>query len=165
MPFENSVQDVMHPLSSYVSIDEDDSVEHALMRMADAVKEKKPPYLIVVGSDDQDKTVIKGFVTPPEIVFGMADHFLKGAESIGPIFWDGQLDSECREALQKQVREIMTPIKACINGAEKLMEAIFLLNTYQLRFLPVVRSEEVIGIIHMEDILTEIIHLASKKKA
>jgi hypothetical protein len=133
--------------------------------MGGAIGENKPPHLIVVGDGDSGRKVIKGFVTPPEIVFGMADHFLKGAKSIGPIFWEGQLKSECAEAFQKHVGEIMAPIKTCINGTEKLMEAIFLLNKYQVGFLPVVRCEEVTGIIHLDDILKVVVEMADGMSA
>jgi hypothetical protein len=133
--------------------------------MGKAIRDRKPPHLIVVGNDGSEKKVIKGFITPPEIVFGMADHFLKGAASIGPIFWEGQLKSECLEAFQKNVGEIMAPIKTCINGAEKLMEAIFLLNRYQVGFLPVVQYGEVTGVIHLDDILREIVEMAGDANA
>jgi predicted transcriptional regulator len=160
MPLEKLVKDIMRPLNQYPSIEENERVERALQLMKGAIDEKKLPHLIVVGDGDDDKKVIKGFVTPSEIVFGMADHFLKGAKSIGPIFWEGQLKSECTEAFQKRVSEIMSPIKTCINGTEKLMEAIFLLNKYQVGFLPVVRCEEVTGIIHLDDILKAIVEMA-----
>ena len=165
MALEKLVKDIMRPLSQYPSVSENDRVEQALELMAVALGEKKPPHLIVVGHGDSGKMVIKGFVTPPEIVFGMADHFLKGAKNIGPIFWEGQLKSECAEAFQKHVSEIMTPIKTCINGTEKLMEAIFLLNKYQVGFLPVVRCEEVTGIIHLEDILRTVVEMADGMSA
>jgi CBS domain-containing protein len=161
MPLEKLVKDIMRPLSDYPSIGEHERVERALTLMGGAIREKKPPHLIVVGNGGSEKKVIKGFVTPPEIVFGMADHFLKGAKSIGPIFWEGQLKSECTKAFRKYVREIMAPIQTCINGTEKLMEAIFLLNKYQVGFLPVVRCDEVTGIIHLDDILKVIVGMAA----
>ena len=37
-----------------------------------------------------------------------------------------------------------------------LMEALFLLDKYQVNFLPVVNKEDVVGMIHLEDILQEI---------
>ena len=160
MPLEKLVKDIMRPLSQYPSINEKERVEQALKLMGGAIGEHKPPHLIVVGDGDSDKKVIKGFVTPPEIVFGMAEHFLKGARSIGPIFWEGQLKNECAQAFDKQVGEIMAPITTCINGTEKLMEAIFLLNKYQVGYLPVVRCEEVTGIIHLNDILKVVVGMA-----
>jgi predicted transcriptional regulator len=75
------------------------------------------------------------------------------------------LKSECAEAFKKHVGEIMAPIKTCINGTEKLMEAIFLLNKYQVGYLPVVRCEEVTGIIHLDDILKAVVEMADGMRA
>ena len=159
---EKVVTDIMHPLTSYPSVFERESLGRILGLMADVVKDKKRHHLIVVESTKSEKKVIKGFITPREIVFGVAGHFLEGAENIGPIYWEGQLQSECMESFRKHAGEIMEPIKACINGSERIMEAIFLLKRYQLLFLPVVRCEEVIGIIHLDDILEEIVSMASE---
>lgn len=159
MPLEKNVKDIMRPLGDYLHISENEGVKRALELIADAKNQGELPHLLVVGNDQDEKEVIKGFITPPEIVFGMAGHFLKGAERIGPIFWDGQLKTEYQHAFEKRVGEIMTPIASCINGSEKLMEAVFLMYKYQLRFMPVVRCEEVIGMIHLEDILDEIVNI------
>ncbi|MBC8460909.1 MAG: CBS domain-containing protein, partial [Deltaproteobacteria bacterium] len=108
------------------------------------------------------KEVIKGFITETELVFGLADHFLKGTERIGPIFWEGQLETECIEGGKKRVGEIMVPIKGCVRDTEMLMEAVYLLNKYQVNFLPVVNQENVAGMIQLDDILEEISRIVLK---
>ena len=50
----------------------------------------------------------------------------------------------------------MLPIKTYVRGSEMLMEAVFLLDKYRTDFLPVVKKDEVVGIIHLDDILEEI---------
>jgi predicted transcriptional regulator len=106
--------------------------------------------------------VIKGFITAAELVFGLSAHFLKGAEKSGPIFWEGQLEEACQEEKKTHVSEIMIPIKGCIQDTEMLMEAVFLFNKYQVSFLPVVNQVDVVGIIHIEDILEEITRILLK---
>ncbi len=159
MPLEEKVREFMHPLHQYASIRETESVRRALQLMGDAQEGDKQPLLIVVGDNPLNK-VIQGFITPSDVVFGIADHFLRGAERIGPIFWKGQFKSECLEAFEKKAADIMSPVENCISGGENIMEAIFLLNRQQVKFLPVVESDEVIGIIHLEDIFTEINSIA-----
>jgi CBS domain-containing protein len=44
-------------------------------------------------------------------------------------------------------------LKGYIKDDEMIMEAIFLLNEYRVSVLPVVRQDEVAGLIHLEDIL------------
>lgn len=162
MPSEKLVKDFMHPLDQYYYVKEKETVQEALRLMDKAWEEGKPPCLIVVGEETSEKEIIKGFATPAELVFGLANHFLKGAQRSGPIFWEGQLEAECLEGIKKRVGEIMVPIKACARETEMLMEAVFLLNKYQVNFIPVVNKDDVVGMIHLEDILKEISRIVLK---
>lgn len=162
MPSERLVKDFMRPLDEYDYIKEEASLQEAVQLMDKAKGGAKPPCLIVVGREPSEKEIIKGFVTPPEIVFGLAAHFLKGAQRSGPIFWEGQLEAECLEGINKSVGEIMVPIKACARENEMVMEAVFLLNKHQVDFLPVVNKDDVVGMIHLEDILKEISRIVLK---
>ncbi|MEW5722734.1 MAG: CBS domain-containing protein, partial [Thermodesulfobacteriota bacterium] len=78
-----------------------------------------------------------------------------GAEASGPVFWEGQFETECREGSAKRVSEIMGPFRGCAREDEMLMEAVFLFNKYQVKFLPVINREDVTGMIHLEDIEEE----------
>jgi len=163
MPLEKLVKDLMRPLDQYY-IKEEQTVQEALQLMDKANKEGNPQCLIAVGEDPSEKEIIKGFVTPRELVFGLTTRFLKGAEKSGPIFWEGQFEAECLDGMNKRVREIMAPIRAYVRKTEMLMEAVFLLNKYQEDFLPATSKEEVVGIIHIQDILTHITRSAKGKQ-
>lgn len=162
MTSEKVVKDFMRALDRYYYVKEQETVQEAVQLMEKASEEGKPLCLIVVGGEPLKKEVVKGFVTAPELVFGLAAHFLKGAQTSGPIFWEGQLEAECHEGMKKRVGEIMVPIKACARETEMLMEAVFLLNKYQVDFLPVVNEDDVVGMIHLEDILKEISRIVLK---
>ena len=162
MPSEKLVKDLMRPLDQYYFVKEEETVKGALRFMGKARKEKKSLCLLVVGEVPSQKEVIKGFITETELVFGLAAHFLKGAERNGPIFWEGQLKTECIEGDKKRVGDIMVPIKGYVRETEMLMEVVYLLNKYQVNFLPVVNQENVAGIIHLEDILKEISRIVLK---
>jgi hypothetical protein len=101
MPSERLIKDFMCPLDRYSYI----------KLMGQTAGAGSHPCLIVVGEEPSEKDIIKGFVTPTEIVFGLAGHFLKGAQKSGPIFWEGQFEAECLEGAKKRVGEIMFPIK------------------------------------------------------
>ena len=157
---EKLVKDFVRPLERYYSVKEDDMVQKALRLMDKARKEVGRLCLIVVGEGSSEKEIIKGFVTPRELVFGLATRFLKGAEKSGPIFWEGQFEVECRDGVNKRVREIMSPIMAYVRETEMLMEAVFLLHKYQQDFLPAInKEEEVVGIIDLDEILKEIFRM------
>jgi len=165
MPLERLVRDLMHPIERYAQVREDQRLQEAIEGLRQSACIEGPVCLLVVGETPSGDAVITGFLTPANLVFGMAEHFLKGAEAIGPIFWEGQLEEECRRALRKPIREIMTPIRASIRDDEMLMEAIFLLNRYQVDFLPVVRDQEVMGLIHLKDLLRAITRIGLKPQS
>ncbi len=163
IPSEKLVRDLMRPLDQYPYVKEKETVQEAFRLTEKARRKGRPLCLIVVGEEPSEKEIIKGFVSPPELVFGLTTRFLKGAAKSGPIFWEGQLKAECLEGVKKRVVEVMVPIKACARETEMLMEAVFLLNKYQVSFLPVVNKEEVVGIVHLEDILKEISRIVLKQ--
>jgi len=142
----------MHPLHHYYAIQEDENVGQALHLIAKATSTGKMPYLLVIGKNRQAKEMVIGFLSSREIVFGIMDHFLKGAGKVGPILWEGRLETEMPTAASRRVSDIMTPVSACIGGSQDIMEAIFLLNKHRANFLPVIRRQEVVGGIHMDDI-------------
>ncbi|MBU2520829.1 MAG: CBS domain-containing protein [Proteobacteria bacterium] len=156
------VKNYMRSLDQYCYIDEDENIQKALVAMSNVRKEGKDQCLVVLGAGHLEKEIIKGFVTPSVLVFGLLSHFLKGVQRSGPIFWEGQFETECHEGVNKRVVEIMLPVKAYVRESEMLMEAVFLLDKYKMDFLPVVRKDEVVGIIHLDDILKEIYSIILK---
>jgi predicted transcriptional regulator len=161
MASEELVRDFMGSLDRYYYVKKEETVQEALRLMDKARKEGKSLCLIVVEEGPPEKEVIKGFVTPRELVFGLTTHFLKGAEKSGPIFWEGQFEAECRDGMNKQVKEIMSPVKAYVRDSEMLMEAVFLLHKYDQDFLLAInKEEEVVGIIHLDEILKQISNIA-----
>jgi len=162
MALEKVVRDFMHPLKDYRYIGENEPVKNVLAFVTGEENRGKSPFVIVVSDKGEEQGIARGFISPPEIVFGIARHFFKGAERIGPIFWEGQLRAECIQAFRKKIGEIMTPFKTCISESEMIMEAIFLFNRHQINSLPVVRNKEVVGILHLEDILLGIAEMVSE---
>ncbi|RZB35110.1 MAG: hypothetical protein SRB1_00878 [Desulfobacteraceae bacterium Eth-SRB1] len=161
MPSEKLVKDFMRSLDRYSYIKEDATVQEALLLIDKTRKEGKHLCLVVVGKEPGEKEIIKGFVKPADLVLGLTTRFLKGAKKSGPIFWEGQFESECLDGMNKRVREIMAPVRAYIGKSKMLMEAVFLLNKYQEDFLPATSKEEVVGIIHIHEISAYIAELAS----
>ena len=122
MVSEKLVRDIMRPVGHYPLIDESERIDRALGILAAAQEEGARSLLIVVGICESEEKVIKGYVTPSEVVFGIALRFLKGTANGGTVFWNGQLENECSDALQRRVGEIATPFATCFGGTEGLME-------------------------------------------
>jgi CBS domain-containing protein len=158
------VEKFMHPLHHYDIVREEARVDQALKQLLDALQAGKMPCLVVIGADRHDHERVTGFLSSREIVFGVADHFLKGVQEVGPIFWDGLLEAEMPAAVSKRVSDIMAPVPACIGHTRDILEAIFLFNKHGVNLMPVVRCTEVIGVLHVEDILKGVVEIMPERK-
>jgi len=156
---KNSIEHFMHPLHHYFSIREEAMVEAALSLHSSAVRAGKMPYLVVTGTDRHGRESVTGFLSSRELVFGIADHFLKGARKVGPIFWEGLLEAEMPAAVSRRVCEIMAPVPVCIGSTRDILEAVFAFNKHCVSCLPVLQHQEVIGILHLEDVLNSFVRI------
>jgi CBS domain-containing protein len=162
MPFEKPIGTFMHPLDRYEVVRTDTTILAAMQRMRQSLNNGGLCPLIVISEAPAGSETIQGFVTPEDLVFGIADPFLKGAERTGPIFFEGLLEAEYRQAEQKTVDEIMSPVSASIEEEETLMEAIFLMNRHDVRLLPVTRNGEVTGVVHLDDVFREVLERTAR---
>gem|GEM_PF-1036608 len=159
MSAEKPVREIMQPLAQYPLIREDDTLLKALQVATGSNALSSDGCLLVTGESLGERPVIKGFVTKRDLVYGLTEHFLKGARSSGAIFWEGQLEAECREGIKRQVREIMTPLRGYVRETDLALEAVFLMNQYNVPCLPVVNQEDVTGLIRLRDVLQEMARL------
>jgi CBS domain-containing protein len=73
---------------------------------------------------------------------------------MGDLFGPGM-----REASQKPVREVMSPIKVTVHGQDPIAKAIFLMIQNNVGLLPVIQNSKVAGIVRGSDLFIEITHL------
>jgi CBS domain-containing protein len=162
---EKRVKHIIRPLEQYLKVHVEDTARDVLRLMERARREERPLCLLVVEQEQQGEETIKGFITPQEVVFGLATRFLKGAGKSGPIFWEGQLTLECMDGMERPAEEMMLPIDVYVRADEMLMEAVFLLYKSGKVFLPVANHEEVIGTVHIDDLLKEMMDITSKERS
>jgi CBS domain-containing protein len=74
-----------------------------------------------------------------------------------PIFWQGQFHEECLSVMDRPVGEVMSPVTHVIRQSGTLTEAVHLMNSRCLDWLPVVEGEEVVGILLKEALLQEVL--------
>lgn len=74
-----------------------------------------------------------------------------------PIFWQGQFHEECLAVMDRPVGEVMSPVTHVIRQSGTLTEAVHLMNSRCLDWLPVVEGEEVVGILPKEALLQEVL--------
>ena len=61
-----------------------------------------------------------------------------------------------REASQKPVSEVMSPIKVTIAGGDSIAKAVFMMIQEHVGMMPVIQDSKVAGMIRLSDLFTEI---------
>jgi predicted transcriptional regulator len=64
-----------------------------------------------------------------------------------------------REASQKPVSDVMSPIQVTIQGSDPIAKAVFLMIQENVGMMPVVQNSKVAGMIRLSDLFIEITKL------
>lgn len=64
---------------------------------------------------------------------------------------------ELKNQIDRQIIEFMTPVQATVDYNDPILLAIYLMIDHGLTFVPVMQSGKIVGIIYVEDALTEVI--------
>lgn len=117
-------------------------------------------FLLVV-DEVGNKEEILGKLSVDDILAQMEPSTMKREEL--PIFWQSQFWEECEDILQKTTGSIMSPVKHVIHQSATLIEAVYLMNSGRVDWLPVVGRENVVGILFKEDLFYEVLAAAKPK--
>lgn len=121
-----------------------------------------PAFLLVVDKI-HDKEEILGMLSMDDIL-GHMEPSMESMEEL-PIFWQGQFREECEAVLEKQASEVMLQVTHVIHQSGTLMEALHLMNSGKVDWLPVVDKGEVVGILLKEDLFKEVVAVAETSEA
>jgi len=108
-----------------------------------------------------EKYQLMGMLTLRDIIKGLEPRFMHETALVkadpnltvlmGDLFGPGM-----REASQKPVSEVMSPIKVTIAGGDSIAKAVFLMIQENVGMMPVVQDSKVAGMIRLSDLFTEI---------
>jgi signal-transduction protein with cAMP-binding, CBS, and nucleotidyltransferase domain len=102
-----------------------------------------------------------GMLTLRDIIKGLEPRFMHETALVkadpnlsvlmGDLFGPGM-----REASQKPVSEVMSPIKVTVQGSDPIAKAVFLMIQENVGMMPVVQDSKVAGMIRLSDLFKEI---------
>ncbi len=108
-----------------------------------------------------EKYRLMGILTLRDIINGLEPRFMQETGLIkadpnlevlmGDLFGPG-----LKEASQKPVSEVMSPIKITVQGNDPLPKAIFLMIKENVGLLPVIQDNKVAGMVRLSDLFGEI---------
>lgn len=154
------IKDLMLDLVSIERISPHTKVAEAVKLLDDSRKSGYPSCLLVV-DEVEDEEEILGMLSIDDILTHM-EPSTKSMEDL-PIFWRGQFWEECETILQKPAVEVMSPVTLVIHESGTLIEAVHLMNSGEVDWLPVVKGEDVVGILFKEHLYGEILAAAKPK--
>jgi len=169
MPSDKKVQDLMIPLEEYPHIPYWFTLRQAMAIVREASLKLEgtfEPRSVLVFDE---KYQLMGMLTLRDIIKGLEPKFLKASGILegkkmdmdpslsvlmGDLFGPG-----LKEASQRQVSEVMSPIKVTVNADAPLAKAIFLMIKENVGLMPVLHNNKVVGMIRLSDLFLEISNL------
>ena len=161
MPYEKKVKDLMIPLEDYPHIPYWFTLRQAMAIVREAAVKFEgtfEPRAVLVFDE---KYQLMGILTLRDIIKGLEPRFLKETDLIkadpsltvmmGDLFGPG-----LKEASQKPVSEVMSPIKVTTQGGDPLAKAIFLMIKENVGLMPVIQENKVAGMVRLSDLFKEI---------
>jgi CheY-like chemotaxis protein/predicted transcriptional regulator len=164
---EKSVQDVMIPIDDYTTIERDQTIKEAILRL-------KRSFILKVATSkimetghrsilvfDRNDSVI-GVLTIEDLLRAIMPAYINApkpsmADSIqfSPMFWQGMFTKEIKALVCKRVDEVMSPAPIAIDCEANLMEAAYTMILNNARRLVVMAEGKVVGMIREQDLFFE----------
>jgi CBS domain-containing protein len=155
------VKELMIPLEDYPHIPYWFTLRQAMAIVREAAVKFEgtfEPRAVLVFDE---KYQLMGILTLRDIIRGLEPRFMqesgliKGDPNLallmGDLFGPGM-----REASQKPVSEVMSPIKITVQGSDPIAKAIFLMIKEGVGMMPVIQDSKVAGMIRLSDLFKEI---------
>jgi predicted transcriptional regulator len=107
----------------------------------------------------------KGLLTMLDILQAIEPPFLREADHLVGVGWDGLFEEIVHQAENKMVKESMTDAEDIIGIGpdDRLIKVVELMVKHRLRRLPVLEDEKVIGVVRLYDIFHEVAREMSKQ--
>ena len=155
------VKELMIPLEDYPHIPYWFTIRQAMAIVREAAVKFEgsfePRALLVF----DEKYQLMGMLTLRDIIKGLEPRFLHETALIksdpslavlmGDLFGPGM-----REASQKPVSDVMSPIRIKVDGDDPIAKAVFLMIKEDVGLMPVIQAGRVAGMIRLSDLFTEI---------
>jgi CBS domain-containing protein len=161
MPQEKKVKDFMIPLEDYPHIPYWFTLRQAMAIVREAAIKFEgsfEPRAVLVFDE---KYQLMGMLTLRDIIKGLEPRFLKDSGLIkadpnltvlmGDLFGPG-----LKEASQKPVSEVMSPIKVTVKGDDPIAKALARMIMENVGMMPVMQDNKVAGMVRMSELFQEI---------
>jgi CBS domain-containing protein len=160
MPQSKKVQDLMIPLEDYPHMPYWFNLRQAIALIRESALKFEgsfEPRAVLVFDE---KYQLMGILTYRDIIKGLEPRFfhetalIKADASLATLTKDFSAQS-LKEASQKQVSEIMSPIKITVKVDDPITKAMFIMIKEGVGLMPVMSEKKVVGMISMSSLFKE----------
>ncbi len=164
---EKKVGEIMIPIEDYTTIERDQTIKEAILRLKRSfilktatskimetghrsilVFDRKGDVIGVLTIEDLLKAIMPAYLNAPKP--SMADSI-----QFSPMFWQGMLTKEVKPLVHKRVDEVMSPAPITIDSDANLMEAAYVMVSNAARRLVVMAVGKVVGMVREQDLFFE----------
>ena len=163
---ERLVKDVMIPIEDYTTLDLDQTVKEAILKLKKSFTLKMSTSRLMETGHRSilvfNQEGVVGVLTIKDLLKSIMPAYLSApkpsmADSIqySPMFWRGMFTKEVKVMVRKRIEEVMSPAPLKIDSESNLMEAAYMLIYNKVRRLVVLKEGKVVGMIREQDLFFE----------
>jgi CBS-domain-containing membrane protein len=161
MPYSKKVKDLMIPLEDYPHIPYWFTLRQAMAIVREAAIKFEgafEPRAVLVFDE---KYQLMGMLTLRDMIKGLEPTFLQETSLVKmdpslTVLMGDLLGPNMRQASQRPVSEVMSPIQATVDGEAPMVKALYLMIKENLGLMPVIQDSKVAGMIRLSDLFGEI---------
>lgn len=164
MANHQKVKDLMIPLEDYPHIPHWFTLRQAMAIIREAAVKCEgafePRAMLVF----DDKYQLTGILTIRDIITGLEPRLLQETSLDKPdpdptVLMGEILGPNLQEHSQRLVSEVMSPIKATVDGNAPIFKPLYLMIQENVGLMPVIQAGKVAGMIRFSDLFNEIAHI------
>ncbi|MDP3182946.1 MAG: CBS domain-containing protein [Desulfobaccales bacterium] len=164
MPDPKKVKNLMIPLEDYPHIPYWFTLRQAMAIVREAAIKFEgsfEPRAVLVFDE---KYQLMGILTLRDIIKGLEPRFLKEtalikADPTLTVLMGDLFGPNLKEASQRPVSEVMSPIKVTVAATDPIVKALYLMIKENVGMMPVIQDNKVAGMIRLSDLFQEISHM------
>lgn len=164
---EKRVVEIMVPIENYTTLDEDQTVSDAILKLKESFSSMISTSRLMESSHRSvlvfdDTGNVKGLLVIDDLLEGIKPAYLKAAkpsmaDSIvySPMFWSGMFTTEVKRLAKMKIKEVMSAAPPTIDVDANLMEAAHMMMKNKVARLAVTKQKDVVGVIREHDLFFE----------
>jgi CheY-like chemotaxis protein len=164
---EKRVVEIMVPIENYTTLDEDQTVSDAILKLKESFSSMISTSRLMESSHRSilvfdDTGNVKGVLVIGDLLEGIKPAYLKApkpsmADAIvySPMFWSGMFTIEIKRLAKMKIKEVMSEAPPTIDVDANLMEAAHMMMKNKVARLAVTSQKDVVGVIREQDLFFE----------